>query len=234
MTNLFAWRMRQKVRNIMSRISRLETTNIEQQLQTNALATTTKYVEGKMSSVTSYANRFDLLEYALTQTKLGGLFLEFGVHKAASINFTGEKINSTIHGFDSFEGLPEYWRDGYSQGVFALDKRKGLPKVKSHIQLHPGWFNETLPIFISSLKNEDTVSFLHIDCDLYSSTKTIFEFLGDRIVSGTIIVFDEYFNHPFWEDDEYKAFQEFIASSQLSYEYIGFNKFGEQVAVKIL
>jgi len=30
----------------------------------------------------------------------------------------------------------------------------------------------------------------------YSSTKTVFDTLADRIVPGTVIVFDEFFNYP--------------------------------------
>jgi hypothetical protein len=50
-------------------------------------------------------------------------------------------------------------------------------------------------------------------------------------VPGTIIVFDEYFNYPNWEEHEYKAFQEFIGESGLGYRYLGFAR--QQVAVRI-
>lgn len=73
-----------------------------------------------------------------------------------------------------------------------------------------------------------------MDCDIYSSTKTIFEFCDDRIKKGTIIVFDEYFNYPNWQEHEFKAFQEFTKSNNIRYEYIGYVKEFEQVAVKIL
>jgi hypothetical protein len=105
--------------------------------------------------------------------------------------------------------------------------------VAKNVELIKGWFDKTLPTFLESRKN-DFVSFLHIDCDLYSSTKTIFDVLGSRIVEGTIIVFDEYFNYPGWEKGEFKAFQEFIRDANLSYEYIGYVRTHEQVAVKIV
>ena len=77
------------------------------------------------------------------------------------------------------------------------------------------------------------ISLLHVDCDLYSSTKTIFDRLNDWIVPGTIIVFDEYFNYSGWELHEFKAFQEFREANRLSYEYIGLAPTGQQVAVRI-
>lgn len=72
---------------------------------------------------------------------------------------------------------------------------------------------------------------MHIDCDLYSSTRTILALLAPRIVAGTIILFDEYFNYPNWEQHEYKAFQEFAAASDVKYTYLGFAR--QQVAVQI-
>ena len=68
-----------------------------------------------------------------------------------------------------------------------------------------GLFDDTLPSFAKT--HTQPVSFLHVDCDLYSSTKAIFDILGDQIVEGTVIVFDEYFNYPGWQHHEFKAFQ---------------------------
>ncbi len=73
-----------------------------------------------------------------------------------------------------------------------------------------------------------------VDCDLYSSTKTIFAETRALLAPGTIIVFDEYFNAPEWREEEYKAFMEFIAESKTSFEYIGYIRTGSQVAVKLL
>lgn len=44
---------------------------------------------------------------------------------------------------------------------------------------------------------------LHIDCHLYSSLK-----IKSKIVKGTIIVFDKYFNSPGWGKGKYLAIQE--------------------------
>jgi len=48
-----------------------------------------------------------------------------------------------------------------------------------------------------------------------------------------VIVFDEYFNFPGWEQHEYKAFQEFIAATNRTYEYIGCAPRHFSVAVKL-
>jgi hypothetical protein len=48
-----------------------------------------------------------------------------------------------------------------------------------------------------------------------------------------VIVFDGYFNYPGWREGEFKAFQEFIAREDLEFEYLNYNRKGEQVSVKI-
>ena len=82
-------------------------------------------------------------------------------------------------------------------------------------------------------KHPGPVRFANIDCDLYSSTRDIFALLADRIVPGTVLVFDEYLFNDGWQKDEYKAFQELVEQHGLGYEYLGFSLFEGQAAVKI-
>ena len=83
-------------------------------------------------------------------------------------------------------------------------------------------------------KGDFKVAFIHSDSDLYSSTKTTLDNLKGRIQKGTVIVFDEYLNYPGWEENEFKAFQEFIQETGLKYEYIGYVFNAKQTAVRIL
>lgn len=109
----------------------------------------------------------------------------------------------------------------------------GLPRVRDNVILHKGWFSEFLPTWIN--KYRGPILFLHIDADLYSSTKTVLDLLADRMTPGTIIQFDEYFNFPNWKHNgEFRAFQEFVEKYKVEYDYIGYTKGdGMQVAVKI-
>jgi hypothetical protein len=134
----------------------------------------------------------------------------------------------TIHGFDSFEGLPEAW-SGFSLGSKAFDVKGKLPRVPANVRLHKGFFDASLPLWLA--ENPGPVAFIHVDCDLYTSTKTILDLLAPRLVSGTIILFDEYFNYPNWERHEFKAFQEFVVAHSVKYTYLAFAR--QQVAVRI-
>ena len=93
-------------------------------------------------------------------------------------------------------------------------------------------FDKTIPGFLK--KHDDPIAMLHVDCDLYSSTVTIFDTLGAHLQPGAIILFDEYYNFPRWQQHEFKAFQEFVTASGLVYEYIGYSVTGQQVAVRVL
>ena len=169
------------------------------------------------------------IELALAQAKLEGLVLEFGVYNGKSIRNIASIVNTEVHGFDSFEGIPENWNDEPSGSYSANGE---LPVVPSNVTLHQGWFEDTLPKFIK--ENSSPIRFMNIDCDLYSSTKTIFDLLGLQVVPGTVIVFDEFIGYKSWKDDEFKAFQEAVDQYQWRYEILSFSFATKQVALKIL
>ncbi|HQT68520.1 MAG: hypothetical protein B7Z78_05610 [Rhodospirillales bacterium 20-60-12] len=180
-----------------------------------------------MNNVTRYGNAFQLLSQAIARANPDGLFLEFGVASGTTINHMAGQLAGKIYGFDGFEGLPEDWRPGFPTGAFAQTP----PAVAANVELVIGWFNQSLPRFLDT--HTGPVSFMHVDCDLYSSTKTIFDLLGPRIRSGTVIVFDEFFNYPGWRIHEFKAFMEFVGSYGLKYEYFGMVPSHQQVGVII-
>jgi hypothetical protein len=158
--------------------------------------------------------------------------LEFGVFSGRTINAIADVLGPEIavYGFDSFEGLPETWRSKFREGHFAVD---ALPKVRPNVSLVKGWFEDTLPQFRDQLMGPDKTNFIHVDCDLYSSTRTIFSVLADNIAEDAILVFDEFFNYPGWEQHEYRAFAEYIASSGRGFEFIGSVPVHQQVAVRL-
>ena len=189
---------------------------------------TSKFITENMPKTKSFEDKFKLLEYALSFANKDGLFLEFGVFQGETINFISGKVCEDVYGFDSFEGLPEDWRTGFDKSVFTTEGC--LPAVNENVKLVKGWFDQSLPSFLDIHK--ESCSFIHVDCDLYSSTKCVFDLLKERIIPGTIIVFDEYFNYPGWQNGEHKAFLEFIQDTGYDFEYIGYTMI-EQVAVKI-
>ena len=202
--------------------------NLLVDLQLDAKRDTVEYVKAKMADAPYFEKHPDLVAYVVNEARLPGLYLEFGVGRGKSIRWIGAAADRTVYGFDSFDGIPEYW-NGNPVGAFAQSK---LPKVPDNVKFEIGMFDATVPGFLE--QHSDPVSLLHVDCDLYSSTVTIFEMLGNRLQPGAIVLFDEYYNFPRWQQHEYKAFQEFVTSSGIEYEYIGYSVTGQQVAARIL
>lgn len=183
-----------------------------------------------MGMAKPYQDKFALFDAALNRVdpKLNGLFCEFGVWKGETINYIASKTAATVHGFDSFEGLPEDWRAGFEAGMFKVGS---IPGVRPNVMLHKGWFKDSLPGFAQA--HAGALAFAHLDADLYSSTKDVLDALGHRIVAGTVLQFDEFFNYPGWQDGESKAFLEFCRARQAEVEYLGYVPTHEQVAVRI-
>ncbi len=202
--------------------------NLLVDLQLEAKKDTIDYLKKNMADAPYFEKHPQLVKHVVHEASLPGLYMEFGVGRGKSIRWIGEAADREVYGFDSFEGIPEYW-NGNPIGAFA---QKKLPKVPDNVKFEIGMFDNTIPPFLDS--HSDPIALLHVDCDLYSSTVTIFDLLGARLQPGAIVLFDEYYNFPRWQQHEYKAFQEFVATAGVEYEYIGYSVTGQQVAARIL
>lgn len=172
-------------------------------------------------------DRFELLDVAVDSAPSSGLWLEFGVWRGESINHIAERSGRPVVGFDSFEGLPRFWKPFAPVGSFSISG--SLPEVRDGVSLVRGWFDQTLPAFLRT-RPEDHVAFLHVDCDLYSSTRTVLTGLGRRITEGTVIVFDEFCG--LMPDDEARAWREFCRKEKIAFTWLGCSLTGS-VALKV-
>jgi hypothetical protein len=193
-----------------------------------AAAESATYVDTHLPNVSPTTGRKALIDFAVRSVTTKGLFLEFGVFQGDSINRVSKHVPGPVWGFDSFVGLPESWEGMHDPGHFKVAK---LPRVRSNVRLVQGWFNETLPKFLS--EHPEPVAFLHVDCDLYSSTKTILDLLKPRLQAGTVILFDDYFSYPGWQQGEHKAWTEFVTAHNIRYHFTGYNDLGQQACVVV-
>ena len=159
------------------------------------------------------------------------LYLEFGVWKGDSIRQWSDLLknsHSRLHGFDSFEGLPENW-DNHGTSILEkghFSKLGVVPQVSdSRVKFFKGWFEDTLPKYEFV---ECPVLVLFLDADLYSSTSYVLKTLRPHITVGTIIYFDE-----FWDRlHELKAFEEFLTETGMSFELLAATHGMRQVAFR--
>jgi Macrocin-O-methyltransferase (TylF) len=152
------------------------------------------------------------------------LYLEFGVYEGESIKYWSKLLrhpDSRLHGFDSFEGLPESFDDRSGQTLGAFDVNGQLPFVDDlRVTFHKGWFADTLPEFDMPPHDQLVIT---LDADLYSSTKTVLQHLDKWIVPGTFVYFDD-FAHM---EHEPKAFDEYLQNTgkrfKLAFTVMGLN-----------
>lgn len=194
-----------------------------------AMTSSAEFVRAELGAAPPYFNKSDTLRAAMAAAPGEGLYLEFGVASGNTLRLIAEcGPAGSVYGFDSFEGLPEFWRPGFDAGAFATDQLPDVPGA----ELVAGWFDETLPGFLDA--HPEPVAFLHLDADLYSSTRTVLLALASRLRAGTVVVFDEYFNFPGWEEHEHRAWVEFVAETGLTFEYLGYTADDEQLVVRLL
>jgi hypothetical protein len=163
-------------------------------------------------------SHYELRREAVAGAPDGGLFLEFGVWSGSWLRQMAAVRDVPFYGFDSFAGLPEPWST-YQQGHFDL---QGVPPdMPANVELVVGWFSDTLAPFLAA--HPEHVSFVHVDCDLYTSTKTVLDLLAPRLVPGSRIVLDDFMLMPGWQREEHRAFFEFVEREGWQFEYTGYS-----------
>lgn len=181
--------------------------------------------------------------------ELPNVFFEFGCHSGRTYSaalLASKFLNFELenYAFDSFEGLPKTSKeeDGYFRsGTFNTKKEDFVKIVKNRTgillqddQLVEGYYDKSLN---NKLKERlpKSVGFVHIDVDLYSSTITVLEFIKTFLVSGTVILFDDWYCFPPGKEmGERKALNEFLRKYpeiELE-EWKNYSTFGKSFLVK--
>jgi hypothetical protein len=157
-------------------------------------------------------------------------YLEFGVWKGYSMKHWANLLKNpqtVMHGFDSFEGLPEKWTEVYRKGSFNEGGK--LPEIVDdpRVTFFKGWFEETLPTYQIP---PHEVLVVNIDCDLYNSTKYVLDVLRtrDAIHIGDWIYLDEFRDR----DHEFRAFKEFVEVTGMRFEVVAEANFMWNVAFR--
>jgi predicted O-methyltransferase YrrM len=193
-----------------------------------AVRASARFARERMPDASPFADAAETLEQALRLAPDEGMALEFGVFTGGTLTVIAQaRDGRDVYGFDSFTGLPEAWRSRFPAGAFEVDAVPTVPGA----ELVVGLFEDTLAGFLAD--HPGPVAFLHLDADLYSSTRTVLEHVGPRLGPGTVILFDEYFNYAGWEEHEHRAWQEFVAASGIGFRYEGYTHDDEQVVVRV-
>jgi O-methyltransferase len=156
----------------------------------------------------SFSERNEMYEYVNSSVVGNGAidYLEFGVYQGESIRHWASinpHLDSRFYGFDSFEGLPESWRETQKKGHFSVNGN--MPQISDgRVFFVKGWFDKTVPGFVETFAPKQRLV-IHLDADLYSSTMIALVFLNKWMAPGTLLIFDEFYDR----QHEFKAFQDF-------------------------
>ena len=92
-----------------------------------------------------------------------------------------------------------------------------------------GKVQHTLENFLKD-KIDKKIIFIHMDMDTYGATKYTLTKIKTLLTKGSIILFDNFYGYPNWQQHEYRAFTEVFDKKE--YRYIAFCE--SPVAVEIL
>jgi len=176
---------------------------------------------------TLHFHRWAFFDHMISLSKKDRPFYEFGVWRGEAFRYLIKTFKKG-YGFDTFEGLPEDWHNEKA-GTYSSDGN--IPKIDGG-EFIVGKFEDTLPGFFE--ENRSMASIINFDADLYSSTICALNHALSVIDKDTILIFDEFIINKNWEQDEYKALEEFCAKNHYTYEVQAISFCTKQVAVKLI
>ena len=159
----------------------------------------------------------------LDRAGIEGCLVECGTWKGGAVGMmalspmASGQPHRVVHLFDSFEGLPE--PNGEKDGQMAVDyannrasgnldsisrcvgslevNQRLLERIMKYpaslTRYHVGWFQDTVPAAATEI---GSIALLRLDGDWYESTRICIETLGPKVVSGGIVVIDDYGKWP--------------------------------------
>jgi hypothetical protein len=180
--------------------------------------------------ITGRVDIHSLVAFFVRESRSRGHYLEFGVGEGRSAvaalrahgRYNPEGIEQFFL-FDSFEGLPvlEGPDEGspvFEQGQFAFTQEQVRGKLERYgvwnperVHLVPGFFDQSLPAFDAGRLGTIGASVVHVDVDLYTSARTVLDWVGPQLRQGTLMLFDDWnaFDAS-WQHGERRAVREWL------------------------
>ena len=107
--------------------------------------------------------------------------------------------------FDSFQGLPplspiDAVSQDFIEGKFACTEADFLKNISlqgvppNRVTTIPGWFADSLGPTTREKYGIRKAAIVNIDSDLYESARTVLDFITPLLASGSVIIFDDWYN----------------------------------------
>jgi len=176
---------------------------------------------------TLHFNRWSIFDFAVSLSNRSRPFYEFGVWMGDSFRYLMKSYEKGF-GFDTFEGLPEDWRS-VPKGSYS--SFGNVPEISGG-EFIVGEFDKTLPTFFATERPK--AALINLDADLYGSTLSALKNARSIIDEQTVIIFDEFIINKGWQQDEFRALNEFCALFDLRYEVVALSLYTKQVVTRII
>lgn len=154
-----------------------------------------------------------LANQAKIASRIEGDFAEVGVYMGRSAEIIKQNApNKRLHLFDTFTGLPdmvlpEDEKHYLKPGDMAVD----FKAVKDYLKKYDNIFINR-GIFTGKEAKDNRFAFVHIDVDIYHSTKTVIEFFYQRMNKDGIMLIHDYPIH----SGVRRAIDEFLKDKQVN------------------
>ena len=159
--------------------------------------------------------------------RVPGDYLEFGLYRGQSFLIAHHMKrrlphldNMKLWGFDSFAGLPEIddvkdstWNKGeYACSENEIRRILAIRGVrKNEYELVAGYYDRSLNDAVHSKFVGRKAAIVYVDCDLYSSTVSVLNFVERYLDNGTVVCFDDFYHYKGNPDQgEQRALTEFL------------------------
>jgi tetratricopeptide (TPR) repeat protein len=172
-------------------------------------------------------NRWSIFDRAIELCDTSRPFYEYGVWMGDSFKYLMKSFQKG-YGFDTFEGLPEDWGP-VPKGTYSSFGK--VPNIKGG-EFIIGEFENSLPHFFA--EKRPLAGLINFDADLYASTLCALVHSKAVIDTNTVLIFDEFIINSDWENDEFRALNEFCKANEFDYEVIAISLYTKQVMVRLL
>ena len=198
------------------------------------------------SAFLDYGHRQEFLRRAFRTLRFNGIdgdYAEFGCAGCITFRLAWEESRRggypcRLWALDSFAGLPApagpedehpRWNEGELKtslaAFLALCQRGGIPQ--KDYEVVAGFYDDTL-VGDGADPGElpADIALAYIDCDLYSSTRTVLRFLGPRLKHGMIVAFDDFYCYSATAlAGERRALLEYVADES-RFRFVPYIQFG--------
>tara|TARA_X000000368_G_C23032350_1_gene713136 strand:+ start:788 stop:1462 length:675 start_codon:yes stop_codon:yes gene_type:complete len=152
---------------------------------------------GLLAGNKAFYRQMKIFEIIKKTHKVKGDIIEFGIWNGNNLITIKKildylRINKKVFGYDNFKGFPNPSKLKNQKKGKYIGNPNTIKKIISFFKLkNIEIFNDDIMSLIKYKKKFKKISFIYIDCNIYTPVKNILDQLGKKVAKGGIVAFDE-------------------------------------------